>query len=308
MSGDVCLMIIYNHRYDANIDKLEKIYASRFKDIYHIMPFYDGVKENVIPVYECSFRFEGYVAQAINYVQMKCGHKKYEHFFFVADDIVLHPGISESTYKDWFGLNEKSGFITFTKPISKMGGWAINRRFMDPFPKFEWYNGTLWKNEIMSKEAAFAIAGEKGFQKEDFFVDLHMIWTARKWIKEYPRLFVWFFKVLLLGKQFCPYPIWGGYSDVFIVPGENIGEFAHMLGVFAAMGLFVEMAIPTAMQLLYVKVVEENDLPCKSKTMWGNEEREAFEGKYQQKYRKLIEDWDEDCLFVHPIKLSKWEL
>lgn len=303
MSGEVCLLIIYNHRYDANIEKLEKIYKSRFSDIYHIMPFYDGTKENVIPVYECSFRFEGYVAQAIKNID-----KYYEQYFFVADDVVLNPNINEENYKSWFGLKENSAFITFTKPIHEMNGWAINRRFMDPLPKFELYHGTLWKNEIIPAEEAFAIAESKGYQRDDFCVDLHMVWDARKKLREYPRLFVLFFKVLLLGKQYCPYPIWGGYSDVFIIPGKDMKKIAHMLGVFAAMDLFVEMAIPTAMHLVCDEVVEENDLQAKSKTLWGNVEREELEKRYQRSYRKLIKEWEKDCLFIHPIKLSGWEM
>ena len=51
MSSEVCLLIIYNHRYDDNIEKLERIYKNRFSDIYHIVPFYNGTIENVIPVY-----------------------------------------------------------------------------------------------------------------------------------------------------------------------------------------------------------------------------------------------------------------
>lgn len=153
MPSKVCLLIIYNHRYDANIEKLERIYQSRFSDICHIVPFYDGTKKNVIPVYECSFRFEGYVAQALKYI-----NNSYEHYFSVADDAILNPAINEKNYREWFDLTDRSAFITFTKSLRQMKGWGINRRFMDPFPKFEKYQGTLWKDEIMPAEEAFAVA------------------------------------------------------------------------------------------------------------------------------------------------------
>jgi hypothetical protein len=45
MSSTVALVIIYNHRYDKNIDILESIYANRFSNIFHIVPFYDGDKK-----------------------------------------------------------------------------------------------------------------------------------------------------------------------------------------------------------------------------------------------------------------------
>lgn len=303
MSCNVCLLIIYNHRYDANIEKLEKIYKFRFSNIFHIVPFYDGAKDNVFPVYECSFQFEGYVAQIANRIK-----RDYEHYLFVADDAVLNPSINEKNYKDWFGVTDNSAFITFTKSLREMKGWGINRRFMDPFPKLERYQGTLWKNEIMSAEEAFSIAEKQGYQREEFSMDTSMIWDARKWLKAYPRLIIMFFRTLLMGRKYCPYPIWGGYSDVFIIPGKDFQKVAHMLGVFAAMDLFVEEAIPTALHLNCEELIEEEDVKAKSKTLWTNEDREEIESKYERDYQKLIDGWDEKCLFIHPVKLSRWKV
>ena len=45
----VALIIIYNHQYNKNIDILERIYNGRFSNIYHLVPFYNGEKQNVIP-------------------------------------------------------------------------------------------------------------------------------------------------------------------------------------------------------------------------------------------------------------------
>lgn len=304
MSKEVCLLIIYNHRYDANIEKLEKIYSARFSNIYHIMPFYDGNRSNVIPVYECSFRFQGYVTQAMQLI-----HERYEQYFFIADDLILNPEINESNYKDWFHINGKNAFITFTRPLREMGGWAINRRFMDPLPKFEWYSGTLWEKEIMPSEQAYSIAKQKGYEKEQFLVDIPMVWGARKKLKQYPRLFVLFFKILLLGKQQCPYPIWGGYSDIFIIPGEKMKEISHMLGVFAAMGLFVEMAIPTTLHLLCEDVTEEKNLtPLYGKSLWTTVEVETIKNQHNHNYKTLEDNWDKNCLYIHPVKLSKWDV
>lgn len=303
MPSGVCLLIIYNHRYDDNIEKLEKIYGSRFSDIYHIVPFYDGAKENVIPVYECSFRFEGYVAQALRNI-----NKSYEYYFFAADDAILNPAIHEGNYKEWFGLTGQSAFITFTESLRERKGWGINRRFMDPFPKFEKYQGTLWKDEIMSADEAFGIAERQGYGREEFAMDASMVWNARKNLKEYPRLILMFLRTLLLGKKYCPYPIWGGYSDVFIIPGKDIDKVVHMLGVFAAMDLFVEEAIPTALHLNCKELIEEKDLRAKSKTLWGNAAREEVENQYDGSYQKLVDEWEENCLFIHPIKLSRWKM
>lgn len=84
MKSKVALIIIYNHRYDKNIEVLENLYKTRFSNIYHLIPFYDGDKENVIAVYENSYRFQGYISQAFRtfYKDM------YDHYFFVADDLM----------------------------------------------------------------------------------------------------------------------------------------------------------------------------------------------------------------------------
>ena len=58
----VALIIIYNHQYNKNIDVLERIYKDRFHDIYHLVPFYRGDRKNVIPVYESSHYFQGYIS------------------------------------------------------------------------------------------------------------------------------------------------------------------------------------------------------------------------------------------------------
>lgn len=304
MPKEVGLFIIYNHRYDANIDKLEKIYSTRFSNIYHIIPFFNGNRKNVIPVYECSFRFQGYITQAIQLVD-----ESFKQYFFIADDLILNPAINETNYKEWFHLNGKNAYIEFTKPIREMGGWAFYRRAMDPLPKFEWYNGTLWEKEIMPSEQAYAIAKQKGYDKEQFLVDIPMVWKARKKLKQYPRLFVLFFKILLLGKQQCPYPVWGGYSDICIIPGEKMKEISHMLGVFAAMNLFVEMAIPTALQLLCEEVTEAKNLaPSYGKILWMLTDKESIGSQYNYSYKTLENNWDKNCLYIHPVKLSKWDV
>lgn len=299
----VCLVIIYNHRYDANIGKLEKIYAGRFEYIMHIVPFYTGTKENVIPVYECSFRFEGYIAQAFQRFQ-----GDYEQYLFIADDMILNPAINQENYRDYFNVKRDEAFITWTKPIAGLDGWGFGRRFMDPLPVLEWYNGTNWKNEIMSAEQAFEVAEKKGFHKADFTIPLKIVWNNRSNVRLYPRLFVLFFKILLLGAQQSPYPIWGGYSDVMIVPGDKMQEVAHMLGVFAGMNLYVEIAIPTAVNLLCEKVKEQTDLKGKIKLIWNVEEKKNIVKQYDGQYDTLIKEWDPECVLIHPIKLSQWNV
>lgn len=299
----VCLLIIYNHRYDDNIGKLEKIYAGRFDHIMHIVPFYTGTKENVIPVYECSFRFQGYIAQAWDKFR-----GDYEQYLFIADDMILHPGMNQENYREFFNVEKDEAFITWTKPIGKLEGWGFGRRFMDPLPVLEWYNGTNWKNEIISADQAFEIAKTRGCDRQDFTIPLKIVWKNRGNVRVYPRLFVLFFKILLLGAQKSPYPIWGGYSDVLIIPGERMKDVAHMMGVFAGMNLYVEIAIPTAVNLMCKKVKEQTDIEGKINLIWNVEEKKNLAKKYDGQYNTLMEKWDPSWVLMHPVKLSGWDV
>lgn len=297
----VCLVIIYNHRYDANIDRLEKIYKDRFSNLVHIVPFYDGNKANVIPIFECSFRFNGYIAQAY---EKYAGN--YEYYFYIADDIMLHPEINENNVEEWFDVDEDTGYIPELKPISKLEGWGFSQNFMDPEHTFKWYTGTQWKNEIIPAEEAFHIAKEKGYDREAFSYSVKEIKNTLRYWKRYPRVIVLFFKTIIRGRQQLDYPVWGKYCDTFIIPGKYMSNLARAFGVTAAMNFYVEMAIPTMMMLMLPYVSFGERRKEKPLLLWGNEERNSIVEKYHADYAYLSEHWDEDVLFIHPIKLSQW--
>ena len=67
------------------------------------------------------------------------------------------------------------------------------------------------------------------------------------------------------------YPLALGYSDIFVVPHNSLDSICHFLGVFAAMNLFVEIAIPTAIMLVanYNNVVQNKDLNYIYGTAWS---------------------------------------
>lgn len=105
--SDVALVIIYNHQYNKNIEILESLYKHRFSHIFHLVPFYQGERENVIPVYENSYHFQGYLAQVLK----SFFHPRFVHYFFVADDLLLHPSINERNYRDVFHVESKTCFL-----------------------------------------------------------------------------------------------------------------------------------------------------------------------------------------------------
>ena len=45
------MIVIYNHNYEDNIERIEKIYSGKFNDIFHLISYYTGNREKVIRVY-----------------------------------------------------------------------------------------------------------------------------------------------------------------------------------------------------------------------------------------------------------------
>jgi hypothetical protein len=70
----ICLIVVFNHRYEKNLAQLREIYKNRFSHVYYLMPFYQGKDFDVIPVYESSFHFQGYFTQGFHRFLMPIIH------------------------------------------------------------------------------------------------------------------------------------------------------------------------------------------------------------------------------------------
>ena len=291
--SNVCLVIIFNHKFEKNIEKLRRIYGERFSNIYFLMPFYQGYDKNVIPVYECSYTFQGYVAQGLS----KYYNETYDHYIFIGDDLVLNPELNENNIVDAFNLKQNTCFIESSEPVNKCTYWPYSRiqQVMRAFKE----KGTTYQSEIPAKEEAFKIVQEKGyddfsmkqFRCSDRSVKVQIKSTLKKLFYHYD----------------LPYPIFAGYSDFFIISKENIKEFSHICGVFAAMGLWVEMAVPTALRLIDTEVITNKDIEMEALCMWAPTPMQKYveeNGDYRIDTMNKI--WPKNIAYIHPLKLSKW--
>ncbi len=280
--NQVALIIIYNHRYDTNIDILEKLYKNRFTDIFHLMPFYDGDKPNVISVYENSYYFQGYIAQGLR----SYFNENYEYYFFIADDLILNPIINEKNYKEIFKLDTETSFIPHLD-YPNNGFWYWNKSVIEYRMEVDGieFKGLLPDYyEALKKMEYFNIKNE--------YVDAENIYLdERKNSGEKYKLH---------------YPVARGYSDITIVSKYSIKKFCHFCGIFAASHLFVECALPTSLILTCKKIICERDLLLQGRALWTKDDYEILE-KYQQNLKKLLNDFPQNYLYLHPIKLSKWD-
>jgi hypothetical protein len=301
----VALIIIYNHQYNKNIDIIEQIYKDRFSDIYHLVPFYNGEKENVIPVYECSYYFQGYVSQGLH----GFFKEKYSHYFFVADDMILNPIINENNYCDIFNLEANTSFIPGFITLHEEKYW---RRIGDAFRWNIRISGVEASNMLPSYENTLNKFSKFGLTIKP--LSFSQIWKptdtwfqffcSRKFLKRFGT----FCMYLIHGKKnyTLSYPIVGSYSDIFIISANSIKEFCHYCGIFATTKLFVEVALPTSVVLSSEEIITEKDLNFKGKALWTTEDYKELE-KFENSLTKLMDNFPPNYIYLHPIKLSQWK-
>lgn len=303
-----CLIIVFNHRYDKNIPVLEKMYSGRFSHIYYLVPFYNGTRQDVIPVYESSNFFQSFFAQGYH----RFFKEDFSHYIFVGDDCILNPAINETNFPQQTGLAEDADFIPgiFSFHTLKDAGWWHTFKGIDFFKNRK---GAEIKNELPAIEDAI-----KKFQKHGVEIkplSMENIFgsktpSSQKWweywlFKQFHWRFKWR-KYKKNGMLELPYPVAGSYSDILVITKNSIYDFCRYCGIMAAGGLFVEIAIPTAMLLSSQKIVEEKDSRLQGKAVWTSQEVEMTENENNKSLSALLNNFPKNQLFLHPVKLSKW--
>jgi len=311
----VALIIIFNHRYDKNIERLEKIYEGKFSYIYHLVPFYDGVKENVIPVYGRSIFFQGYIAQGFK----TYFNGKYKHYFFIADDMILNPAINENNYQTFFNLDNETSFVSELIPLhnrtdaicpSSNGFWigTLSAYFYKLKQKY-----VEISNEIPNKdEAAAKLKLQeiilKPIEKKNLFGKPTIF---PRTLGDKARMLAWLFTTFLhpFKRKFkLPYPLISSYSDIAIISSATIKEFCHYCGVFEATCLFAEVAIPSALVLAAkTKIRTEKDLNHRGRALWQVKKDYMYLEKKFKTLNDILENFPPDYIYLHPVKLSKWK-
>lgn len=303
-----CLIIVFNHRYDKNIPVLEKLYAGRFPHIYFLVPFYNGTHPQVIPVYESSHYFQSYFAQGFH----RFFKDEFTHYIFLGDDCILNPSINETNVLERTGLPAGTDFIPGLIQFHQVKGapWWHTFKGVDFFSNRK---GAEIKRELPSREEAIARFQRHGLEVKP--VSMENIFGSKRpaskswweyWLfKQYHYRLKWR-PYRKGGKIELPYPVAGSYADILVVTKASVNEFCRYCGILAAAGLFVEIAIPTALLLSADKICEEKDLRLRGRALWTVEEIEAVEKTHRLSLSSLVQDFPPDQLFYHPVKLSKW--
>ena len=323
------LVVIYNHKYPQNVPIINHIYGDRFSQIYHLMPFYqcpsdgkgDGEgdkkeEQNIIPVYDNSIYFQGYVAQGFHHYYQEDA----PHYIFIADDLMLNPLINENNYTEYFNLTENSGFINQLVNESPYLG--------DPFARERWSyaaSGYEFNKDIPGleeiRELPSAVDANNKFQslglsaidfdkEEKAFIPGIRLALASLGRPPRKSLKYLALKIAQIRNKIKPYklsyPLIKSSADIFIVPGSTIHKFCHYCGIFAAANLFVEIAIPTAMALVSDEISLGKETPGKIGLNHNASEVARILAQHGNDPEKLFNNWQSEHLYIHPIKLSSW--
>ena len=295
MEKKIALLVVYNHRFDKNIPRVQNLYKDRFSSIYHIVPFYDGENPgvDVIPVYESSYYFEGYISQA--YTHLK--GKGFTHFFVIADDLILHPKVNEYNLWECVGANEDECFIpSKPKVFQKLDYYwdsvydAINYRVKQDGVEVEKILPSYDEAKQRLEKHGFPVGRVplKAFAPSDRLSCVRLMKNLKG----------------VLFRRTPIYPLVGCYSDIFMVTADVMESFCTYCGAFAATNLFVEVAVPSALVFSSDKIKFDDDLLLHDGSLWNDEVHRL--DKYNNNLSSLMNDFPSDKLFIHPVKLSKW--
>ncbi len=294
---DVCFTVVFNHRYDENIPKLERIYEKRFASLFFLVPFYTGVRPDVVSVYENSVFFHGFFAQAYE----RLFSERFSHYVFVADDLILHPRLNAANLVAELRLDEDAAYIKHLNPLPDQTlRWHWQLWVLETIRQPRLPSATL-ERELPSGEEALARLKAHGLIVRDLaWSDLKALRGARakKWLRAF-GFYVRNWKDLSL-----PYPYVAGYSDLIVVPAHALKRFCHYCGVFAAMNLFVEVAAPTALALACERIVVERDTPWHGREIWDAEQVRRILSEHDHDLGRILGAYDENQLYMHPLKLT----
>ena len=98
-----------------------------------------------------------------------------------------------------------------------------------------------------------------------------------------------------------------GYSDIIVVPKDHLELFCHYCGIFAAMNLWVDAAVGTALLLSGSPVKTEVNSSYFGTEYWHDDELKKRLSHTNKKLDRIKNVFKEKELYIHPIKLSAYK-
>jgi hypothetical protein len=162
----ICVCVLLNHPFPANLPLLREIYAGRFSEVRFLIPFVRLPDPDVITVYRGSYVHAAYLADAYHVLKdIDC-----DHFIVVQDDVLLNPQLSEKTFRQIYAIGPRDGFIPVVDPMQgriEHNSWTFGliARWLNPKSLMlgSGIEAETLKNHLPSRETmeqAFARSGQ----------------------------------------------------------------------------------------------------------------------------------------------------
>lgn len=305
---DCALVVIHNHFHRGNAERIHAIYGKRFSELVQLEPF--AASPQSVTVYARSFEFSSYIAQALDVIEAVSA----SHILFIADDLLLSPDLNERSVLPAFGISSPDqGYISDWIRFDKLSfAWmraeeALTWSPNDPGVRTDW--------ALPSSDYAAAALQHHGCYSDSVNIRglvrrpsprsrglrgmIHATASAAFHNARNIRL--------ILSSRRLPYPLVGGFSDVFIVPKGDLRLFGHLCGLFGTTRLFAEIAVPTALALSCKSVQTETVSEVQGFPMWTAAELHDLENRYSQQLSGLLDSMPHSS-WIHPVKISRWDL
>lgn len=318
----LCLVVIYNHNFEKNIPIVRSIYKQRFTHVIQLMPFYSGSDPDVVPVFGNSLQFHQFIAQARNRLkELNC-----DRYLFIGDDLLLNPIIDESSFADVFGVGRDECYISKYYDVSKAQSqrgtmeaskfefppFGLDRSALKRLPDYETAKQILMDNGLLE---SVKLTRFKRYQTPYLEPILSKPRANSKILLSRLKQRLDQLKYRIFPRT-VSYPVVFAYSDIFSFPSSHLNSFCDYLEVFASVGMFVELAIPTAFALHPWKVKHEDSSNLKPMDIWFPPDPEQHEAKVAIIHKmeetsgrilsNLEKSFPSGYLYMHPVKLSTW--
>lgn len=334
----IALVVLYNHHYPQNVERLNAIYRGRFDSITHLIPNYSGDRPDVIPVFGNGHQFSSFVAQAYHHIR----EFDADHYLFIGDDLVLNPRVNQDNADLFFGLKADRCYLPCFIPL-----WDLDRYYPVAHDAYYWRPnkpGAEVASLLPSEPEArrrFAAAGypvapvpwsvihlpavirgrADGDPRKIDSGQHHKRSIARVYDSGLGRSLLrsMYSRVVLPVESkrpplTLPYPVIAGYSDIFAVSAEHLKAFSNYCGLMAAGGLFCEAAVPTAMVLTTSDIVTEAELPITGVALgpeaiigdkhWHVGPHRDFAAEFGGDFGQFLRSFPDEVLYYHPVKVS----
>ena len=311
----ICAIHLFNHKFESVLPLLDRIYGPRFSYRHTIMPFASQPEPTLSRIYELGRNFSGHLAQAARDF-IKPG---ITHYFVIADDLLLNPVLDETNLLERLNLQPGEGYIKNLCAADNLRHeWIWSGEAAAKFRRNA--KAVDWATLLPAPDQATAKFAAMGLEIPDALPGT--VIDSLRAHRNFAQQSVWAtLESAMMRLQPADYPLLSGYADFLVIPAEAITDFTHYCGVFAAMEIFAEIAVPTALALACENVRTELPLNChfhwpndditpvntmKGVELWTEEDSSRFASLLSLPLEQILAGFPQDILYIHPVKLSQF--